>query len=162
MLDPINYDVAELRALAAETDTAARIEASGFRWVTPPPTAPERAHDEPLLSPEQRRRLLLLHGVSFDPTDSTPVLSTLPPDSTVLVFTWLEYLIAIGGTSGAHTALALYHNTDWLTGSVLETLHEYLAWIAPREGNGLAALDQSNHLLSFAYIAALAARQRTD
>jgi hypothetical protein len=78
MLDPINDDVAELRALADETDEATRIEAYGFRWVTSPPTAPERASDELLLSPEQRRWLLLLHDVPFDPTDPTPVLSTLP------------------------------------------------------------------------------------
>jgi hypothetical protein len=45
--------------------------------------------------------------------------------------------------------------------SVMETLHEYPAWIAPREGAGHAAMDQSDHLLRFAYIAALATQQGT-
>lgn len=162
MVDPINYDVAELRALVSRDETAPseprRIEAAGFRWVTPPP-APRERQDEPLLQPEQRRRVLLLYKVPFDPADAMPVLNTLSTESTPLVFTWLEYLVAIVGTSGTHAALDLYHDREWITASVADTLHESLAWIAPREEDGLAVLDQTDHLLSFVYIAALAAQQ---
>ena len=131
---PINYDVTELRALARHHDETApvessRIEASGFQWGAPPPAAHERVPDKPLLRPEQRRRLLLLHEVPFDPADATPVLTTLSTDSTPLAFTWLEYLVAIVGTGGTHAALDLYHDTGWITAPVAETLHEYLAWI---------------------------------
>lgn len=164
MVDPINYDVTELRTLAEHRDEAALseshpIEADGFQWVTPPPAARECAPDEPLLRPDQRRRLLALHEVPFDPTAATPVLSTLSTDSTPLAFTWLEALVALAGTGGTHAALDLYHDAGWLTAAVTETLDEYLTWIAPREGPGLAALDRTDHLLSFAYVAALAAQQ---
>lgn len=162
MVDPINYDVDELRALAAATGEAARTEVYGFRWVTPPPMAREPTRDEGFLSLEQRRRLLLLHGVSFDPADATPVLSTLPTDSPALVFAWLEFLVTIVGTDGTRMALARYQEVGWLTAAVRETLHEYLAWIAPRDGDDCAAMDQADHLLSFAYVAALAARHGTE
>lgn len=159
VVDPINYDIAELRALAAETNEATRTEACGFRWMTPPQTPPERVPPEGFLTPEQRRRLLLLHDVAFDPADTTPVLRTLPADRPALAFTWLEYLLAIAGTNGAKTALGQYHEVGWLTEAVRESLHEYLAWLAPRHGDGGGVLEQADHLLSFAYVAALAARQ---
>lgn len=163
MIDPINYDVAELRTLAGQRDATAfseatRVEASSFQWGTSPPVR-ERTHNEMLLSPEHRRRLLLLHDVPFDPTNATPVLSSLSTESTALAFAWLEYLGAVAGTTEARTVLAQYRDAGWLTAPVTEQLHAYLAWLAPREGDGLAAMSQADHLLSFAYVAALAAQQ---
>jgi hypothetical protein len=164
VIDPINYDVTELRALVHHREGATpsesrRSKAHGFQWITPPPATRECAQDEPLLRPDQRRRLLLLHDVPFDPAAATPVLDGLPPDNAALVFAWLEYLVALAGTGGTHAALDLYHDTGWLTAPVTETLHEYLAWITPQEGDGLAVLDRTDHLLSFVYLTALAAKQ---
>ncbi len=156
-LNPNEYDVEELRSVTEgefpEAGFERRVKEYGFLWTEPSKFRAVGVEDP---TPEQRERLMELEGADPTALSSKPYLESVPDDDEAIL-TWLEFLVATGGNEGALEALERYCTLGWITDSVESDLRGYMLGVGREEGNGLAAFDPADHLLSFAYVARLAA-----
>ena len=156
-LDPNDYDVEELRSITdgefPEAGFERRVKEYGFLWAEPSEFRALGVEDP---TPEQRRRLMELEGVDPAALSTKPYLERLPEDDDA-VLDWLEFLVATGGNEGALEALERYQTLGWLTDDAETDLRGYMLGVGRRDGDGLEAFDRADHLLSFAYVARLAA-----
>lgn len=158
-VDPINYDLEELRTiLGCETVDGTSFEpeseAYGFVW-TEPPEQHRACIEDP--APEQSRRVLTFAGIDPELVDEKPYLTMLPPETAgAFVMDWLEFLAIEAGTEGAIDAIERYQEIGWFTERVEQDLRNGMLWIDQYDGNGFDMFDQSDHLLSFVYVAKIA------
>lgn len=149
-LNPRNYDLDELRRMAGNGGDE-------FQFGVQPRRGPEGA--EAILRSNQQRELALLDQVAPDATRSKPYL-TEPPSTyaaEVLVFEWLEYLVAKVGFQRAAAALSYYASIGWITDEAQAALREYLRGVGGGDEGGGDRLDMDDHLLSLIYVARLSA-----
>jgi flagellar protein FlaE len=156
-VDPINYDLGELRTVTdhendgPEPDT----KAHGFVWSDPPEQYRTRIEDP---TSEQQQRLLTIAGIDPELVGGKPYLTTLPTEAAgSFVIDWLEFLTGEAGTEGAIDALSRYQEIGWFTERVEDDLRNNMLWIDTHDGDGFCVFDQGDHLLSFAYVAKIAA-----
>lgn len=159
-IDPVNYDVDELRELLGGDSPAPRleeeVEEDDFLW---PSTSQYWALGVEEPTPEQHKWLLkLLDGTDPSALGSKPYLQAFPADNTArtLVLDWLECLSETAGFWGAIDALRRYREIGWFTPEVEQVLRDHMLGVSWRDGDGYDALDAADHLLSFAYVAKLA------
>lgn len=147
-LDPIDYDVVELRELARRRGD--RYLEDGFLWPEPsegfPPVDDLADVDHEVAwtgSHEERQK---------------PYLSSLPATSAgdSLAQGWVERLVEDAGFSGATEALAYYEALGWITESVEDALHDHMLAAGNNPGGSLAELDREAHVESLARVIALA------
>jgi len=149
-LNPRNYDLDELRRMAGNGGDE-------FQFGVKSRRGPEGA--EAILRSNQQRELALLDQVAPDATRSKPYL-TEPPSTyaaEVLVFEWLEYLVAKVGFQRAAAALSYYASIGWITDEAEAGLREYLRGVGGGDDGGGDRLDMDDHLLSLIYVARLSA-----
>lgn len=152
-VDPINYDIDELRSLTdGEITTQVRDgHPENYRVHIPDPT------------PEQFRRLLLLEEIDPTTIGEKPYLTELPTDAAGgFVLDWLTFLTEEAGTDGAFEAISQYREIGWFTERIERKLWDSMLWIEYRDGFGITALDRADHLLSFAYMAKIASISTTN
>jgi archaellum component FlaD/FlaE len=158
-VDPLDYDVDELRsATEGAVPPTYDVKEAGFHWASSSEgrrTGPE----DP--TPEQARRVAALGGVDPERLHEKPFLPSVPEGERAreAVLDWLGYLAAEAGYEGALAALERYDALDWFGDGVEEELRGYMLGVGRPEGDGLAALDATDHLLSFAYVARLSSVQ---
>lgn len=156
-IDPSDYDVDELRDLSdgefPDAPFEHRVREQGFLWATPSDRRRLGIEDP---TPEQRRRLTTLAGLDADSLEEKPYLEALP-DEDATVRDWLEYLSGEAGYEGTLDALERYRRLGWYTEAVESDLRGHMLAVERHEGEGFAALDRTDHLLSLAYVARLAA-----
>lgn len=147
-LDPIDYDVAELRELARRRGD--RYVEDGFLWPEPsegfPPIDELAEFDRPQTwtgSHEERQK---------------PYLDEVPDSraASSLVDRWVERLVETAGFDGAVDALAYYRSMGWITDGVEADLQDYLLAAGNHPGGSLDDLDRDDHVDSLARIIALA------
>lgn len=152
-IDPINYDIDELRSLA-DGETSPQLKdghPEHFRVHIPDPT------------PEQFRRLLLLEEIDPKTIGEKPYLTELPTDAAGgFVLDWLTFLTEEAGTDGAIEAISQYRKIGWFTERIERKLWDCMLWIEHRDGFGITALDRADHLLSFAYMAKIVSISTID
>jgi archaellum component FlaD/FlaE len=156
-IDPINYDLGELRTVTDHEDDGPEpdTKAHGFVWSDPPEQYRTRIEDPTL---EQHRRLLTIAGIDPELVGEKPYLTTLPTEAAgSFVIDWLEFLTGEAGTEGAIDALSRYQEIGWFTERVEDDLRNNILWIDTHDGDGFCVFDQGDHLLSFAYVAKIAA-----
>ena len=153
-LDPIHYDVAELRELARVRGD--RYVVDGFLWTEPPDSLPptdEVAHpNRPATwtgSLEERQK---------------PYLRRLPTDPTsrVLVREWVQRLMDRAGFDGTVAALDYYESMGWLTEGVREDMEDYLLATGYRADGSFDDLSRPDHVESLALTVELARRAGAD
>lgn len=152
-IDPINYDIHELRSLAdGETTTHFKDgHPENYRVHIPDPT------------PEQYRRLLLLEDIDPKTIGEKPYLTELPTDAAGgFVLDWLTFLTREAGTDGAVEAISQYRKIGWFTERIERKLWDSMLWVEHQDGFGITALDRADHLLSFAYMAKIASVSTTS
>lgn len=151
-LDPIDYDVVELRELARRRGD--RYLEDGFLWPEPSEEFPDVEE---------------LAGVDHQVTwtgsleeRQKPYLADLPdgPASDAVVRRWVERLVETAGFDGAVEAFAYYEALGWITESVEADLHDYMLAAGNSPGGSLDALDRTAHVDSLARVIALAQLQR--
>jgi archaellum component FlaD/FlaE len=76
------------------------------------------------------------------------------------VLDWLTYLADEAGHEGARAVLGRYRELGWFTGTVEESLRGYMLGVGRPEGEGTAALDRTDHLVSFVYVVKLSTLAR--
>jgi archaellum component FlaD/FlaE len=155
-VDPINYDLGELRTVTDQKSDSFELntEAHGFVWSEPPEQYRTRIEDP---TAEQHRRLLTVAGIDPELVGDKPYLTTLPTEAAgSLVIDWLEFLTGEAGTKGAIDALARYQEIGWFTARVEDELKNSMQWIDNSDGDGFCVFDRGDHLLSFAYVAKIA------
>lgn len=147
-LDPIDYDVVELRELARRRGD--RYVEDGFLWPEPsegfPPIDDLAEFDRPESwtgSHEERQK---------------PYLGAVPDSRAAasLVDRWIERLVERAGFDGAVEALSYYRAMGWITEAVEADLQDYLLAAGHHPGGSLADLDRDAHVDSLARIIALA------
>lgn len=149
-INPRNYDIDELRRMAGNGGDE-------FQFGVQPQSGPRGA--EAILRSNQQRELALLDQVAPDATKSKPYL-TEPPSTyaaEVLVFEWLEYLVAKVGFQRTAAALSYYASIGWITDESEVALREYLRGVGGGDDGGNTRLDMDDHLLSLIYVARLSA-----
>ncbi|WP_458208851.1 FlaD/FlaE family flagellar protein [Haladaptatus sp. NG-SE-30] len=160
-IDPINYDVDELHELFDREGEVGQLESQVKEDVVLWPSKaqyPALSIEDP--TPEQHKWLCkLLEGVNPSMLGSKPYLHEFPKDkeASALTFDWLHFLSETAGFWGTVDTLILYQTLGWFTPQVAKDLHDHLFGIAMSNGDGYKALDTADHLLSFAYVAKLAA-----
>lgn len=153
MLNPLEYDLEELRAVAGvEADVGD--DAPGEepeRLARPLPAAD-------LVSWARQHRELATSGGRPD-GDALP-LSSVPdcPGSVMLALEWLDGLVHRAGVHGALAALDYYADVGWLSRDAELELRDYLRGLdAPGgRGSGLDALDARDHRQSLLYVTRIA------
>jgi hypothetical protein len=147
-IDPIEYDVAELRLLARVRGD--RYVADGFLWTelpeSLPPTEGTAEYDRPTAwsgSLDERQK---------------PYLRRLPGNDRGerLAMEWIRGLVDRAGAGAAVEALAYYESLGWLTEAVREELEDYLLAVGYRGGGSLEDLTRADHIESLARAARLA------
>ncbi|WP_254528482.1 FlaD/FlaE family flagellar protein [Natrinema gelatinilyticum] len=158
-IDPVNYDVDELRELFGGDSPAGRLEAhteeDGFLW---PSKSQHWALGIEDPTAEQHKWLLkLLDGADRSTVESKPYLQAIPEGESArgLVLDWLEFLAETAGSWGAIDALSRYREIGWVTPAVEQDLRDHMLGVRWRDGDGYEALDTADHLLSFAYVVKL-------
>lgn len=160
VVDPIDYDVDELREVSGgefpDADFEDRVKENGFLWAEPSNRQAVGVEDP---TPDQRARLAGLEGVDPSALDAKPYLESLPEgeNSDEAALDWVEFLTETGGNDGALGALERYRELGWITEAVENDLRGYMLGVGRQEGEGVEAFDRTDHLLSFAYVARLAA-----
>lgn len=150
-IDPIGYDVAELRELALARGD--RYVDDGFLWPEPPESSRTRG-------PTEYDRPVSWTG-SLDERQK-PYLSRLPDDERGrhVVREWLQGLVDQAGSGAAVEALSYYESLGWFTEAVRGELEDYLLAVGYRSGGSLADLSRADHIEGLARTARLA--QLTD
>lgn len=147
-LDPIAYDVVELRELAHRRGD--RFLEDGFLWPEPsegfPPIDELAEVDHPSTwtgSLEERQK---------------PYLDTVPDTraASALVERWIERLVERAGFDGAVEALGYYQSMGWITESVEADLQDFLLAAGNHPGGTLSELERTVHVDSLARVIALA------
>ena len=147
-IDPIDYDVVELRELARVRGD--RYVADGFLWSELPDSFPSTEgtaeYDRPSTwtgSLEERQK---------------PYLRRLPEDGAGdrIAREWVQGLVECSGSDAAIEALAYYESLGWLTEAVREELEGYLLAVGYRPGGSLDDLTRADHVESLASTARLA------
>ncbi|MEF8843173.1 MAG: FlaD/FlaE family flagellar protein [Haloarculaceae archaeon] len=147
-IDPIEYDVAELRELARVRGD--RYVADGFLWTelpeSFPPTEGAAEHDRPVTwtgSLEERQK---------------PYLREIPETERGqrVVREWIRGLVERAGSGAVVEALAYYESLGWLTEAVREELEGYLLAVGYQSGGSLEDLTRADHVESLARTARLA------
>lgn len=147
-IDPIEYDVSELRELARVRGD--RYVADGFLWTelpeSFPPTEGTAEHDRPVTwtgSLEERQK---------------PYLREIPGTERGqrVAREWIRGLVERAGSGAAVEALAYYESLGWLTEAVREELEGYLLAVGYRPGGSLGDLTRADHVESLARTARLA------
>ena len=149
-INPRNYDLDELRRMAGNGGEE-------FDFGVQARQGPTGA--EAILRSNQQRELALLDQVAPDATRSKPYLSAPPSTyaAEVLVFEWLEYLVAKVGFQRAAAALSYYASIGWITDDAEAALREYLRGVGGSDDGKDGRLDMDDHLLSLIYVARLSA-----
>lgn len=147
-LDPIDYDVVELREMARRRGD--RYVEDGFLW-------PEPAEGFPPLD----ELADVDHEVSWTGSyeeRQKPYLDELPSTtaSEDLVIRWVERLVDYAGFDGAVEAFAYYEALGWITESVEADLHDYMLAAGHHPGGSFDQLDRAVHVDSLARVIALA------
>lgn len=147
-IDPIGYDVAELRELARVRGD--RYVADGFLWTELPesrPTADGTAeYDRPVAwtgSLEERQKPYLRRLPEGEEADRT-------------VRQWIRELVERAGAEGTVEALTYYESIGWITEAVRYELEGYLLAVGYRAGGSIEDLDRADHVTSLARTARLA------
>lgn len=148
-LNPRDYDIAELRSMAGG-EFAADPDAGGE---VPPLPPGERAH---------RRRLardLLTFAAAAGGDVERPYLDRLPASRAAepVVFDWLDFLLTVGGESGARSALNYYERVGWLSASAREELEAYVDGFSATHRGGDGRLTTADHRESLGFVARLRA-----
>lgn len=146
-LDPIDYDVVELRELARRRGD--RYVEDGFLWPEPSegfPPIDELADVD--------------HEVSWTGSHEErqkPYLSSIPETDPAETLTrrWVVDLVEDAGFDGATEALAYYEALGWITEGVERELQGYMLAAGNHPGGSLGALDRDAHVHSLARIIAL-------
>lgn len=145
-LDPIDYDVTELRKLARLRD--GRYLVDGFLWVELPADAVE----DDIATPDRPSEW----SGALDDREK-PYLRELPDGEAArsIARRWVERLVEEAGVGGAADALAYYESLGWITEAVESELSDLLlgAGNNPDADGGRAAVD---HVDSLARVIALA------
>lgn len=156
-IDPNDYDVDELRELSGgefpDAPFERRVRERGFLWATPSDRRRLGIEDP---TPKQRRQLAALADLDADSLGEKPYLERLPDDDRT-IRTWLDSLSADAGYEGTLDALERYRRLGWYTEAVESGLRDHMIAVERRDGDGIGALDQTDHLLSLAHVARLAA-----
>jgi flagellar protein FlaE len=167
-INPKDYDLDELRKMARERgssdasvgedsgrpDPGSDADPAEMDWDSVGGT-PGTPSNDPFRA-RLYRELLPLAGGQSD--TEKPYLPALPETqgAELLIFEWLEFLLAKGGFKGATEALTYYEDVDWITEDVESTLGDYLLGIDEPSGEA-STLDVDDHLLSLVYVAKLLA-----
>lgn len=147
-LDPITYDVVELRELSRRRGD--RYVEDEFLWPEPSEGFPplddlaEFGHPNRWTGSHEERQ--------------KPYLDAIPESRAAasLVDRWVERLVETAGFDGAVEALAYYRSMGWITETIESELQDYLLAAGHHPGGSLAALDRSVHVDSLARVIALA------
>jgi flagellar protein FlaE len=147
-IDPIEYDVAELRELARVRGD--RYVVDEFLWTELPesfrPTDGTAEYDRPAMwtgSLEERQK---------------PYLRELPKgeDGRRVAREWVDGLVERAGSGAAVEALSYYESLGWLTEAVRDELEGYLLAVGYRSGGSIEDLTRTDHVESLARAARLA------
>jgi flagellar protein FlaE len=147
-IDPIEYDVTELRELARVRGD--RYVADGFLWTelpeSLPPTDGTAEYDRPAMwtgSLEERQK---------------PYLRELPrdEDGRRVARELVDGLVERAGSGAAVEALSYYESLGWLTEAVRDELEDYLLAVGYRSGGSIEDLTRADHIESLARTARLA------
>ena len=147
-IDPIEYDVAELRELARVRGD--RYVADEFLWTELPesfrPADETAEYDRPSTwtgSLDERQK---------------PYLRAIPDDEEgrVIAREWVEGLVNRAGSDAAVEALSYYESLGWITEAVREELEGYLLAVGYRSGGSLGDLTRADHVESLARTSQLA------
>lgn len=153
-LDPIDYDVVELREIARRRGD--RYVEDGFLW-------PEPSEGFPPIDE--------LADVSHETTwtgsfeeRQKPYLDSLPETDAAdeLARAWVGRLVDAAGFEGTVEALAYYEALGWITESVEASLHDYLLAAGNTPGGTIDDLDREAHVDSLARVVALVQLLATD
>ena len=146
-VDPLNYDVDELRDLAGVDGYKRVLGDDGFIWFA-------AATDDDSPDPEMVREWAQMVARG----NTKPYLERLPTDSESddLVREWLSFLVTRVGLEGALEALEYYRAREWLGDDATEAVQDYLFAVEPVEGNQADDLEPADHMQSLRYIAQLA------
>lgn len=147
-IDPIAYDVAELRQLARVRGD--RYVDDGFLWLERPESYPAAGetvdYDRPVTwsgSLEERQK---------------PYLRRLPEGDRGrrVVREWVQMLVDRAGADAAVEAFAYYESLGWVTEAVRAELEGYLLAVGYRSGGSLGDLTRADHVESLARTVRLA------
>lgn len=160
-INPCEYDLGELRAAAGVREDG---DGDGGRWgpTMDVPFASADADSGPAGDAELRERLrrTIYEYEAAAPRSALtrPYLTTVPTSyvGVVTTFEWLDYLLRRAGRDGARDALDHYENLSWLSTAAADELATHLAGLDVATP-GTDQLTVDDHLLSFAYVAKLAA-----
>lgn len=146
-VDPLDYDVDELRDLAGVDGYERVLGDDGFIWFT---AADGDDRPDPEMVQEWAR--MVARG------NTKPYLKTLPsdPESRELVHEWLSFLVQQVGLEGTLEALQYYRAREWLGERALADVEDHLFAVEPVEGNRADELEPADHMQSLRYIAQLA------
>lgn len=147
-LDPIEYDVVELRELARRRGD--QYLEDGFLW-------PEPSEGFPPLDDLADVTHEVRWTGSYDERQK-PYLSELPstPEAGRLVEQWVTQLVETAGFDGAREALAYYEALGWITEGIEAELQDYMLAAGNHPGGSLDRLDRDDHVDSLARVIALA------
>lgn len=146
-LDPIDYDVVELREIAHRRGD--RYVEDGFLW-------PEPSEGFPPIDELADVTHETTWTGSFEERQK-PYLDALPEteDGEELARAWVERLVDVAGFDGTVEALAYYEALGWITESVEAKLHDYLLAAGNARGGSIDDLDREAHVDSLARVVAL-------
>lgn len=153
-IDPIEYDVAELRELARVRGD--RYVADGFLWLERP------ASHSPAEATAEYDRPSSWTG-SLDERQK-PYLRRLPGDERGrrVARKWVQGLVDRAGSDAAVEALSYYESLGWITEAVRDELEGYLLAVGYQSGGSLEDLSRADHVESLARTARLAQLADTD
>ncbi len=148
-VDPREYDLAELRAMAGVDTPRSDADIDAPRIELP---ASESVHRGRL------RRELLVLGEATDGLQK-PYLGSLPANrnAEAIVFEWLDFLLTVGGFGGATDALRYYQMLGWVSEDARATLETYLDGFPDPRTSGDGRLTVEDHRESLAFVAQLRA-----
>lgn len=147
-IDPIEYDVTELRELARVRGD--RYVVDGFLWSELPDSFPPvEWHSGP-------ERSVAWSG-SLEERQK-PYLRRVPdgPAGRRVAREWIRGLVERAGSDAAVEALSYYESLGWLTEAVREELEGFLLAVGYRAGGSIDDLARADHVESLARTARLA------
>lgn len=149
-MNPTDYDVDELRDTPESANPFAGDSGSAF-------TLGGAIGAEEVLQSGQYRELFLLQSAMADGALEKPYLASMPDAyaGEMMVFEWLEFLLAKAGFKRTLDVLRYYESIDWLTADMVDHLREYLSGLDETSGE-TGDLDRSDHMLSLVYIGRIA------
>lgn len=152
-MNPTDYDVNELRDSPEGTDPLIGGNGSPVQLGGP-------SGAEEVLESGQYRELFLLQTAMADGTLEKPYLTAIPDAyaAEIMVFEWLEFLLAKAGFKRTLDVLRYYAAIDWLAPEMVDQLRDYLTGLDEASGES-SDLNRSDHMLSLVYIARIASME---